>query len=484
MAKIDKFLTTMVSRGAPLLRLDPGDRPMLELPGGHRTAITEQDLLGTVLDGLAKEILPPEQETSYLRGDKIQFDYLLEGERFQVLLARSNLGTRIVVGRIGKPGTGTAQSGGSPKGAKLEVMVQRILTSGASDLYLNTDEHPLLRKDGKLEVQTDFSPLSGRELEDLIKPWVPAKNMEAYVAGFDTEFSHAEPTFPCRIRVSIFHDSTGPSIAFRVVPKEVPSAETLGLSEAVRRLASLNKGLVLLTGSMGSGKTTTLACLLEIANRARKDFIIGIHDAVEFEFTEAGCLMRQREVGRDTQRQGQAIRAALHQAPNILAIDELRQPESFELALQAAHAGHLVIATLQTSTLLDTLTCLVDSFPSERQQWIRTRLAGCLKAVVGHTLLRRPAGSRVAALETLFTTPPIAELIREDKLAQVPSAMKGGRYGQVAHNDALVSLIQRGTVEPMEAYLMCQERDTFIAACKKAGLTFDPRREGAITTDI
>jgi len=262
MAKIDKFLTTMVSRGAPLLRLDPGDRPMLELPGGHRTAITEQDLLGTVLDGLAKEILPPEQETSYLRGDKIQFDYLLEGERFQVLLARSNLGTRIVVGRIGKPGTGTAQSGGSPKGAKLEVMVQRILTSGASDLYLNTDEHPLLRKDGKLEVQTDFSPLSGRELEDLIKPWVPAKNMEAYVAGFDTEFSHAEPTFPCRIRVSIFHDSTGPSIAFRVVPKEVPSAETLGLSEAVRRLASLNKGLVLLTGPMGSGKSPTLACLL------------------------------------------------------------------------------------------------------------------------------------------------------------------------------------------------------------------------------
>ena len=483
MAKIDKFLVTMVGRGAPLLRLDPGDMPMLELPGGHRTAISGQELLGTVLDGLAKEILPAEQEVSYLRGDKIQFDYLMDGERFQVLLARSNLGTRIVVGRLPKTSAGTG-AGGAMKSAKLELMLQRILSSGASDLYLNTDDFPLLRKDGKLEIQEDIAPLGARDLEDLIKPWVPTKSMEAYLAGFDTEFSHVEPTVPCRIRVSIFHDATGPSIAFRVVPKEVPTAETLGLSEPVRRLASLNKGLVLLTGSMGSGKTTTLACLLEIANQARKDFIIGIHDAVEFEFRPGQSLMRQREVGRDPQRQGQAIRAALRQAPNILAIDELRQPESFELALQSAHAGHLVIATLQTSSLVDTLTCLVDSFPAERQPWIRTRLAGCLKAIVGHTLLRRPAGGRVAALETLFTTPPIADLIREDKLAQVPAAMKGGRYGQVAHNDALVGLIQRGTVEPMEAYLMCQERDTFITACKKAGMAFDPRREGSVTTDI
>jgi len=183
-------------------------------------------------------------------------------------------------------------------------------------------------------------------------------------------------------------------------------------------------------------------------------------------------------------RQRQAIQSALRQAPDILVIDEIRDPMTIDLALQAAHAGHVVFATLQTASIVDTLTCLVDSFPIDRQPWIRTRLAGCLKAVIGHTLLRRPTGGRVAALETLFTTPAIAELIREDKLPQVPAAMKGGRYGQETHNEALVSLIQRGIVEPMEAYLRCQERDTFIAACKKAGIDFDPRGEGAITTDV
>jgi len=481
MAKIDKFLATMVGRGAPLLRLDPGDTPILELPGGHRTPLSGQELLGTVLDGLVKEILPAEHETAYLRGDKVQFDYLLDGERFQILVARSTLGTRIVVGRLGGSGKGV---GGPLKGAKLDLLVQRMLGSGGSDLYLNTDEFPVLRRDGKLEIQDDITPLGSRDLEDLIKPWVPVKSMEAYVAGQDTEFSHVESALPCRLRVSLFHDSTGPSIALRVVPKEVPGADTLGLSEAVRRLASLNKGLVLLTGPMGSGKSTTLACLLEIANRTRKDFIIGIHDAVEFELGKGGCLARQREVGRDPLRQRQAIQSALRQAPDILVIDEIRDPMTIDLALQAAHAGHVVFATLQTASIVDTLTCLVDSFPIDRQPWIRTRLAGCLKAVIGHTLLRRPTGGRVAALETLFTTPAIAELIREDKLPQVPAAMKGGRYGQETHNEALVSLIQRGIVEPMEAYLRCQERDTFIAACKKAGIDFDPRGEGAITTDV
>lgn len=485
MAKIDKFLATMVGRGAPLLRLDPGDTPILELPGGHRTPLSGQELLGTVLDGLAKEILPPEHETGYLRGDKIQFDYTMDGERFQILVARSTLGTRIVVGRLGSGGSSTPSGGRENlKGAKLDLLVQRMLTNSGSDLYLNTDEFPVMRKDGKLEIQTDITPLGSRDLEELIKPWVPAKNMEAYVAGQDTEFSHMESALPCRLRVSLFHDSTGPSVALRVVPKEVPSADSLGLSEAIRRLASLNKGLVLLTGPMGSGKSTTLACLLELANRSRKDFIIGVYDAVEFELGKGGCLARQREVGRDSQRQRQAIQSALRQAPDILVIDEMRDPIAIDLALQAAHAGHVVLATLQTASILDTLNCLIDSFPMERQPWIRTRLAGCLKAVIGHTLLRRSSGGRAAALESLFTTPAIAELIRDDKLPQVSAAMKGGRYGQVTHNEALVSLINRGMVDPMEAYLRCQERETFITACKKADIDFDPRGEGSITTDV
>lgn len=486
MAKIDKLLSSMVGRGAPVLRLDPGDVPVLELPGGHRTTLNNQELLGTQLDGLAKEILPADLETTYLRGDKVSFDYVFEGERFQVLAIRTNLGTRLVVGRAGPAGKagGVGQEVGTKALGKMETAIQRLLKEGASDLYLNTDEPPVLRLDGRLVAMADIAPIGAKDLSDLVRPWMPTKTQEAFQGGLDVEFSHVDPALPCRVRLSLFHDANGPSAAIRVIPRQVPDADTLGLGEPVRRLASLNKGLVLLTGPMGSGKTTTLACLVEMALRARKDFVVSIHDAIEFEFGTSGGTVRQREVGRDLGRQHNALRSALRQAPDILVVDELRDPEAVDLVLQAAHAGQVVFATLQTTSIVDTLAFLVDGFPRERQPVVRTRLAGCLKAIVGHTLLRRPSGGRAAALESLFTTPAIAEHIREDRLTEVPAAMKQGRYGQVTHNEALVQLIQRGTIEPMEAYLKCQERDSFIAACKKASVDFDPRQEGAVTTDV
>lgn len=485
MAKIDRFLSAMIGHGAPILRLDPGDRPVLELPGGHRTPLAGSELLGAVLDGLAKEILPPDLETSYLRGEKVQFEYTLNGEPFQVLFVRSNLGARIVVGRGSSHGA--VPVGGAPgalKAAKLDLLVARMLASSASDLYLNTDEFPILRRDGRLEIQDDIQPLGAKELDDLLKPWIPSRNQEVFRSGQDTEFSHVENTHSCRLRISLFHDSTGPSLAFRMMPKQVPDAETLGLSEPIKRLANLDRGLVLLTGPMGSGKTTTLACLLELAHRNRRDFIVGVHDALEFELGKGSCLVRQREVGRSLQGQHQAIRSALRQAPDILAIDEMRDPEACVLAIQAVHAGHVVFAVLQTTTIQDTLECIIDGFSKERQPWIRSRLAGCLKTIVGHTLLRRPAGGRAAAMESLFNTPSIAEHIRHDRLGEVAYAMKEGRYGQVNHDDALIQLIVNNQVEAMEAYMKCQDRESFIKACKQNNIDFDPRKDGKITTEI
>jgi twitching motility protein PilT len=272
-------------------------------------------------------------------------------------------------------------------------------------------------------------------------------------------------------------------VSIRVIPKAVPDADTLGLSETVRRLAHLSQGLVLLTGPMGSGKSTTMACLLDIANRTRKDYIVAIQDSLEFEFSKGSCLLRQQEVGRDVGRQKQAIRSALRQAPDILALGDLREADVLELALQAAHSGRVVFATLQTTSLMDTFYFLIDAFSQGRQSHIRGRLADCLKAVVGHTLLRRANNGRVAAMETLFLSPAIAELIRADKLELIPAAMKGGRYGQLTHNDALVQLILSRKVEPMEAYLRCQNRESFIAACKKAEIDFDPRGAGQVTAN-
>jgi twitching motility protein PilT len=488
MAKIDKYLESMISRGAPILRLDPGDIPALELPGGHRLPLSGAELMGTVLDGLTREILPEDLQTSYLRGERITFDYVFNREVFQVLACKTNLGTRIVVGR-GTSSAGTTAVSASVIGAsvaskapKLAALISKLLAAGGSDLYLNTGELPIMRLDGRLEVIEEAGALPAKELEELVKPITPAKNLDVYTAGGDTEFSFEDGALLCRMRLSLFHDAAGPSVSIRVIPKAVPDAVTLGLSESVQRLAHLSQGLVLLTGAMGSGKSTTMACLLDLANKVRKDYIITIQDSIEFQFAKGTCLLRQREVGRDMTRQKQAIRSALRQAPDILAIGEIRDVEILELALQAAHTGRVVMATLQTTSLLDTFYYLIDAFPPAHQPHIRGRLADCLKAVVGHTLLRRASGGRAAAIESLFLNPAIGELIREDKLEQIPATMKGSNYGQMTHNDALVQLILARKVEPLEAYLRCQDRETFIAACKKSGINFDPRSAGQVTT--
>ena len=477
MAKIDKYLESMVSRGAPLLRLDPGDVPILEVPGGHRLPLSGAELLGSVLDGLTREILPEGLHTSYLRGERVNFEYGFGQEIFQVLACKTSLGTRVVVGRgsAGSGGTAPAAPAALARSQKLGALVSTLISAGGSDIYLNADEPPIMRLDGRLQVLEQVSAIPAKDLEDLVRPITPPKNLEAYQAGNDTEFALDDAALMCRMRISLFHDASGPSVSVRVIPKAIPDADTLGLNDTVRRLAHLSQGLVLLTGAMGSGKSTTLACLLEIANRSRQDFIVTIQDSLEFEFSKGTCLLRQQEVGRDAARQRQAIRSALRQAPDILALGDLRDPEALELALQAAHSGRAVFTTLPTTSLLDTFYVLVGAFPPNRQAYIRSLLANCLKAVVGHTLLRRSNGGRVAALETLFVNPAIADLVRAGKFEQIPAAMKAGRYGQQSHNEALVHLILSRKVEPMEAYLRCHDRESFIAACKKADIDFDPR---------
>ena len=478
MAKIDKFFQQLVSRGASLLRLDPGEPPLVELPGGHRVSLSGAELLGTVLDGLAKEILPEEFLTPYLRGEKVTFNHSVDGQTFQVLCCRTNLGTRLVAGRFVSAG-----QEGSPAGVldSLDPLIIQLLNDSGSDLYLNADEPPLVRLNGQLEVLSSYGNIPAKRLEELVRAWVPPRIWEAFGAGQDTEFAHSDPQFPCRLRVSLFHDHPAPSIAVRVIPRQVPDPATLGLPDTVQRLVALNKGLVLLTGPMGSGKSTTLACLLNLANATRKGYVITIQDSIEFEFPPGNCLIRQREVGCDLLRQKQAIRAALRQAPDLLAIGEIRDAQTLELALQAVQTGRTVFATLATSSMVDTLYSLAESFPPESRARTLSRLAESLTAIVGHTLLPQAGGGQVVAMETLFNNPAIATLIREDKLGHLSGGAKHGRYGQVSHNDALIQLIQSHRVEPKAAYLRCQDRETFIAACQKAGLAFDPRSSGQVT---
>jgi twitching motility protein PilT len=483
MPKIDKFLQQMVNKGATVLRLDPGDSPVVEVAGGHRITISPQELLGTVLDGLTKEILPEALGTPYLRGEKVNFDYTYEGMRFQFLVCRSNLGTRIVAARFG--GTAEAGAGSSPAALdSLDPLIMKLLAGGGSDLYLTVDEPPLVRMGGVVEAIGDYGDLPAARLQELVQSWVPPKLWEAFLGGQDTEFARLDPALPCRLRVSLFQDYAGPSIAVRVIPREVPDPESLGVPETVRRLASLNRGLVILAGPMGSGKSTTLASLLNIANATRKGYVVTIQDSIEFEFPEGSCLIRQREVGCDPVRQKRAIRAALRQAPDILAVGEIRDGQTLELAIQAVQTGRMVLATLSTASQEETLSTLAGYFPQDHRRRVLAKLSECLTAILGHTLLPKIGGGQVVAMETLFNNPGIAALIRGDKCSQLAPAMKQSRYGQVSHNEALVALIEARKVDPMEAYLRCHDRESFIAACQKAEISFDPRGAGQLVTEV
>lgn len=494
MSRIDRFLSVLISRGGMILRLVPGEPPVMELPGGHRTALSAQELLGTVLDGLAKEILPEQLQTSYLRGERVDFDYVLEGNLFEVVCTRSPFGTQVIIARISEAEPAHASGSAMPAQASrphtpaqplgagdLDPYLRALLGAGASDLYLCGDEAPVLRKDGAVSCSTGLPPLPAKRLEELVRPLLPPHGLEALQAGHDTEAAFVPRDLPCRLRLRVVHDHKGVSLSIRAIPEQVPDAETLGLSEAVQRLANLNRGLVLLAGPAGSGRTTTQACLIEMAARQRDAFIVTLQDSIEFLHSPGTGLVRQREVGRDPERHQRALRAALQQTPDILAVGTVRDAAIADLTLQASQSGRLVFAQVNASSSVDAIYSLVDLFPQEQRSWIQNRLADQLRAVVVHTLVGRKGGGRVAAIETLFNNSPIAERIRDGRLDQIPAAMRSGRYGQVTHNDALLRLIQGGLVDPMDAWLRCQDRDSFIGACRKAGLDFDPRGSGEIT---
>ncbi|MBI3130554.1 MAG: Flp pilus assembly complex ATPase component TadA [Acidobacteria bacterium] len=489
MPKIDKMLTLLLQKEGQTLRLDPGELPAMDLPGGHRQNLGVQESLGTVLDGIAKEILPKDLETPYLRGEKVQFHYAFEGVTFTVVFVKSPFGTRIVAARgVAKA---APREGGSPSGPLavvaesrgLETFLGRLLSSGSSDLFLNPEEAPIAQAQGRFVPWQDLGATPLPEIESLIRELAPKKALETFLGGEDVEFAVDHPKRQCRLRVNLLHGSAGPALALRLLPRGVPDAQSLGLREEVCRLASLNRGLVLLTGPMASGRSSTLACLLAWVRTQREAFMITLEDAIEYALPEGRGLVRQREIGRDGERQARAIRTALKQRPELLAVDEWAGGPGLEALLEAACEGRLVLVVLRAPCALDALRRIEGSFIPERRPWVHALLAEGLKAVVGHALIPRAGGGLALAQETLFNTPAVAELLRSGSLDKIPNVQKGARYGQHSQADALVELVQNHRVEAMEAYRRAGDREAFMGACRKAGLDFDPRADGRITED-
>jgi twitching motility protein PilT len=353
--------------------------------------------------------------------------------------------------------------------AHIDELFGQMLDMKASDLHLKSNGVPQLRIDGSMVVAPNRGPLTPEQLEALLVAITPERNKHEFAETNDTDFAY---TFPgrARMRCNVFRDIAGIGAVFRQIPSKILTAEQLGLPKAVLDMCQMDKGLVVVTGPTGSGKSTTLAAMVDWINTNRDDHIITIEDPVEFVHPDKKCLINQREVGTQTRSFKAALRAALREDPDIVLVGEMRDLETVAIAIETAETGHLVFGTLHTNTAPSTIDRLIDQFPADRQEQIRVMLSESLKGVVAQTLLRKKGGGRVAALEILIVTPAVANLIREGKTFQVPSLMQTGRgLGMVTIMDSLFDLVKNGTVEAEEAYARAPHKKEFAAMLTKNG---------------
>lgn len=356
--------------------------------------------------------------------------------------------------------------------ARMDDLFYRMEASGASDLHMSVSMPPMVRKDGKMTVLDSLeTTLTPALMKDLLTSIMPAKNQEEFSRRNDTDFAYEIPGL-ARFRANIFMDRKGMGGVFRVIPTKILTAEQLGLSNAIMDLCSLSKGLVVVTGPTGSGKSTTLCAMMDSINKTREDHVITIEDPIEFVHDNQKCLVNQREVHNHTDSFKDALRAALREDPDILLVGEMRDLETIAIAIETAETGHLVFGTLHTTTAASTIDRIIDQFPADRQQQIRVMLSESLKGVIAQTLLPKIGGGRVAALEVLIVTPAISNLIREGKTFQIPSAMQTGKlHGMVMLNDALFNLVQKKLVAPRDAYIKAVDKPGFESLLKRGGFS-------------
>lgn len=369
-----------------------------------------------------------------------------------------------------RPQDGKLSESSRSAGERMDALFRKMSETGASDLHLSVSVPPMVRKDGKMSVlEFDAAPLSSEAMRELLFSIMPAKNREEFERRSDTDFAY-EIAGLARFRCNVFADRKGPGGVFRIIPNKILTAEQLGLSKAIMDLCSLSKGLVVVTGPTGSGKSTTLCAMVDSINKIREDHIITIEDPIEFVHENQKCLINQREVHNHTASFKDALRAALREDPDILLVGEMRDLETISIAIETAETGHLVFGTLHTTTAASTVDRIIDQFPADRQQQVRVMLSESLRGVIAQTLLPKKGGGRIAALEVLIITPAISNLIREGKTFQIPSAMQTGKsHGMVMLNDSLFDLVKKGIVEPRDAYIKAVDKTNFETMLTRGG---------------
>jgi twitching motility protein PilT len=368
----------------------------------------------------------------------------------------------------------------APAALPIDTLFDAMCRLGASDLHLSTGMPPLVRKDGVVQpLDPEVGPLGPDHLVTLLDPIMPPKNKQEFAERHDTDFAYEIPGL-ARFRANVFLDRKGRGAVFRVIPSKILTAEALGLSPHILQLCQLNKGLVLVTGPTGSGKSTTLCAMIDYINRNRRDHVISIEDPIEFVHENKNCLINQREVHTHTDSFKAALRAALREDPDIVLVGEMRDLETVAIAIETAETGHLVFGTLHTTTAASTVDRVIDQFPTDRQAQIRIMLSESLRGVIAQTLCRKVGGGRVAALEVLIVTSAVSNLIREAKTFQIPSMMQVGKAnGMVTLNDALFDLVNKKLVAPEEAYSKAVDKTGFEALLKRSGIPFTAAAKSA-----
>ena len=331
---------------------------------------------------------------------------------------------------------------------------------GASDLHLSAGLPPMIRVDGDVR-RINLPPLDHKQVHALIYDIMNDKQRKDYEEFLETDFSFEVPGV-ARFRVNAFNQNRGAGAVFRTIPSKVLSMEDLGMGEVFKKITDVPRGLVLVTGPTGSGKSTTLAAMLDYLNNNKYHHILTVEDPIEFVHESKKCLVNQREVHRDTLGFNEALRSALREDPDIILVGEMRDLETIRLALTAAETGHLVFGTLHTTSAAKTIDRIVDVFPAEEKSMVRSMLSESLQAVISQTLLKKIGGGRVAAHEIMIGTPAIRNLIREDKVAQMYSAIQtGGSLGMQTLDMCLKNLLAKGLVSRESAREKAKIQENF-----------------------
>lgn len=482
MAIIDRYIEPLKKPGAQAVTLRSGAGVELMINGASK-ALSSAPLAANQIMSVLSEVLPEgfQKEVDGTAKD-FSYDSPMGQVKLTVLTKGGNVSARIMPGGAGQAAAGEPAGQAQQKKPNIAVgppkeidkLFNNMLDRGASDLHLKSGLKPMIRQDGDMAFLDGAQELSNDDLWALLRPIMPQRNVDEFEEIKDTDFSYQVGT-RARMRANMFMDLAGVGAVFRQIPAEILTVEQLNVPQAAVDFCNHSKGLVLVTGPTGSGKSTTLAALIDHINAKKSDHIITIEDPVEFVHPHKKCLINQREVGTTTMSFKNALRAALREDPDIVLLGELRDLETTEIAIETAETGHLVFGTLHTNTAASTVDRMIDQFPADRQGQIRAMLSESLIGVISQTLCKKIGGGRIAVLEILVINSAVSNLIREGKTFQIPSIMQTAKnVGMQTMNDVLIDFVKQKKVAPEEAYLKAIDKKSLVDGMAKAGVRFKP----------